>query len=356
MALVFAIAAALWGIGWAMKAPPRLRWALIGVLWLAVVVAQLVLPPTQALRVATGGSAAPWLLLGGAALMVALYRRALGWLRTRATAHATDHAAPPASTATFSDTELSRYARHIMLRELGGPGQRKLKEAQVLVIGAGGLGSPALMYLAAAGVGQIGIVDDDVVDGSNLQRQVIHTDARIGMPKVFSAQEQLQALNPFVDVRPYNRRLGADDAETLFAEYDIIMDGSDNFDTRYLANSVAHRLGKPLVSGALTQWEGQLSVIDTANGTPCYQCTFPQRPAPGLVPSCAEAGVFGPLPGIIGTMMAAEAAKVITGAGAPLRGTMVIYDALYAEQRRITLKKRPDCPICGQATPEPKES
>ena len=352
MALVFAIAAALWAIGWAMKAPARLRWAMIGLLWLAVVLAQITLPPTQPLRLATGGSAAPWLLLGGAAALVALYRQALAWLRTRAPADST----PPPTARTFSDTELSRYARHIMLRELGGPGQRKLKEARVLVIGAGGLGSPALMYLAAAGVGQIGIVDDDVVDGSNLQRQVIHTDTRIGMPKVFSAEAQLRALNPFVDLRPYHRRLGPDDAPALFAEYDIILDGSDNFDTRYLANSVAHQLGKPLVSGALTQWEGQLSVIDTAHGTPCYQCTFPERPAPGLVPSCAEAGVFGPLPGIIGTMMAAEAAKVITGAGAPLRGTMVIYDALYAEQRRITLKKRPDCPVCGQATPKPKES
>lgn len=348
MALVLLIAGVLWGIGAAMKTPHRLRWGMIAGLWVAVVLTHLLLPAGNVLRVTTGENAAPWLLLGGAVALGLVYRRALRALRARADAGSE---VPASQTGPFSETELNRYARHIVLREIGGTGQRKLKEARVLVIGAGGLGSPALMYLAASGVGTIGVVDDDVVDGSNLQRQVIHTDDRIGMPKVFSAQTQMQALNPFVTVRPYHRRLTDADAAALFADYDVILDGSDNFDTRYLTNATAHALGKPLVSGALSQWEGQVTVFDTAHGTPCYRCIFADRPPPGLAPSCAEAGVFAPLPGIIGTMMAAEAVKLITGAGAPLRGTMVIHDAAYAETRRITLKPRADCPVCGAAQP-----
>ena len=248
----------------------------------------------------------------------------------------------------FSDTELNRYARHIVLRELGGPGQKRLKQAKVLVIGAGGLGAPALQYLAAAGVGTIGVVDDDLVENANLQRQVIHRDADIGMPKVFSAQAAMEAQNPFVTVRPYHRRLEADNAEELFAEYDLILDGCDNFETRYLVNRVAAKLGKPLISGALSQWEGQLSLFDPKSGGPCYQCIFPEAPAAGLAPSCSEAGVVGPLPGVIGSMMAVEAIKRITGAGQVLQGEMLIYDALYSETRKIRLSKQSDCPACGQ--------
>ena len=247
----------------------------------------------------------------------------------------------------FSETELERYARHIVLREIGGPGQKALKEARVLVIGAGGLGSPALLYLAAAGVGTIGVIDEDTVENSNLQRQVIHDDRDIGLPKVRSAADAMRAQNPSVAVRPYARRLTDEIAADLFADYDLILDGTDNFETRYLSNATACALGKPLVSGALSQWEGQVSVFDTARGTPCYQCIFPEAPAPGLAPSCAEAGVLGPLPGVVGSMMAAEAVKVVTGAGTPLRGEMLIYDALYGETRKIALKKRPDCPVCG---------
>ena len=254
-------------------------------------------------------------------------------------------AAPAAGT--FRAAELDRYARHIILREIGGPGQKRLKAAKVLVVGAGGLGSPVLMYLAASGVGTIGVIDDDVVEASNLQRQVIHAQDRIGMPKVFSAEVAMKALNPFVVVRPYNRRLDDDIAAALIADFDLVLDGTDNFDTRYRVNRVCARLGKPLISGAITQWEGQLSVWDPAQGAPCYECVFPVRPAPGMVPSCAEAGVAAPLPGIIGTMMAMEALKLITGAGEPLRGRLMIHDALYAETRVITVKKRADCPICG---------
>jgi molybdopterin/thiamine biosynthesis adenylyltransferase len=236
----------------------------------------------------------------------------------------------------------------MVLRELGGPGQKKLKEARVLVIGAGGLGAPVLQYLAAAGVGTIGVIDHDTVENTNLQRQVIHRDASIGMPKVFSAQKEMTAQNPYVTVLPYHRRLDTQIASELFAEYDLVLDGTDNFDTRYLVNDAAVTRGIPLVSGALSQWEGQLSVFDPARGAPCYRCVFDSAPAPELAPSCAEAGVLGPLPGVIGAMMAVEAIKLITGAGSPLRGQMLIYDALYGESRTITVKPRPGCATCGQ--------
>lgn len=341
MGLVLAMAMALWGMGVVMKAPIRVRAVMLGALWAAVVLVHLVLPEGHVLRLNTGGSVVPWLMLGGVVALVLAYRAGLRWLRARAVPVA--EAAPQ----TFKETELNRYARHIVLREIGGKGQKRLKNARVLVIGAGGLGSPALLYLAAAGVGTIGVIDDDEVDNSNLQRQVIHTDAAIGIPKVFSAQKAMEAQNPFVTVRPYKRRLTAEDAEALFAEYDLVLDGTDNFTTRYLANAAAVKRGIPLISGALAQWEGQISVFDPAKGGPCYQCVFPQAPAAGLAPSCAEAGVIGPLPGVIGSMMAVEAVKLIAGAGAPLRGEMLIYDALWGETRKITLKKRADCPVCG---------
>jgi molybdopterin/thiamine biosynthesis adenylyltransferase len=344
MLLVGVMAAVLWGIGAALGTPRRLRWGMIVGLWAAVVLTHLVLPEGHPLRMATGESPALWLMIGGAAVIVLIYRAGLRHLRARSV-----RAEPAIDThkPLFSETELGRYARHIVLREIGGPGQKALKQARVLVIGAGGLGSPALLYLAAAGVGTIGIIDDDMVDNSNLQRQVIHRDADIGLPKVQSAMAAMQAQNPHVVVRPYQRRLTPEIASDLFADYDLILDGTDNFETRYLANATAAAQGKPLISGALSQWEGQLSVFDPAHGTPCYQCIFPEAPAPGLAPSCSEAGVLGPLPGVVGAMMAAEAVKLITGAGQPLRGEMLIYDALYGESRKIGLSRRADCPICG---------
>ncbi|TDE39585.1 HesA/MoeB/ThiF family protein [Antarcticimicrobium sediminis] len=353
MLLVFVLAAVLWAIGWAAGLPVRLRWAMIGLLYLAVLALHLALPDGHALRLATGQSPALWLLLGGAGVIALVYGSGVRALKRRAVAKSAgaktgEEAKIKPAQGTFSEAEISRYARHIVLRELGGPGQKKLKQARVLVIGAGGLGSPALLYLAAAGVGTLGVIDDDTVEGSNLQRQVIHTEARIGMPKVFSAQAALEALNPFVTIRPYHRRLDAGIAADLFAEYDVILDGTDNFETRYLANRTAVALGKPLISGALAQWEGQLSVFDPARGAPCYQCIFPQAPAPGLAPSCAEAGVIAPLPGVVGAMMALEAVKVIADIGAPLRGEMLIYDGLYGETRKFTLKPRADCPVCGR--------
>ncbi|MES0863850.1 molybdopterin-synthase adenylyltransferase MoeB [Ruegeria sp. SCPT10] len=346
MLLVLLLAAGLWGVGYVAGISRSARMVSVGVLLTGVILAQLVLPNGNPLREATGGSAAMWLILAGCVGLALGYGKILKALRSRATSASEQD--PQVRSDRFSETELDRYARHIVLRELGGPGQKKMKQARVLVIGAGGLGAPALQYLAAAGVGTLGVIDDDVVENANLQRQVIHRDADIGMPKVFSAQQAMVAQNPNVTVLPYNRRLTVEIAADLFADFDLILDGTDNFDTRYLANKTAVELGKPLISGALSQWEGQLSVFDPVTSGPCYQCVFPEAPAAGLAPSCAEAGVIGPLPGVVGSMMAVEAIKVITGAGAALRGEMLIYDALYGESRKITLSKRTDCPICGQ--------
>ncbi len=342
MIMVGAMAAALWGIGMAMGAPRQARWTMIGILMVAVIALHLVLPDGHPLRMAMGGDARLWLLLIAGGGIVWGYGKLLSRIRQRADAQA----APVPQTGTFSTTELDRYARHIILREIGGAGQKALRDARVLVIGAGGLGSPALQYLAAAGVGSIGVIDDDVVENANLQRQVIHRDEMIGTPKVFSAQTAIQAQNPFVRVQPYNRRLTPDIAAELVADYDLILDGSDNFDTRYLVNATAVAAGKPLIAAALTQWEGQISLYDPARGGPCYRCIFPDAPDPSLVPSCAEAGVIGPLPGVIGSMMAVEAVKALTGAGEGLRGRLLIYDALYAETRVIGAKARGDCPDC----------
>jgi molybdopterin/thiamine biosynthesis adenylyltransferase len=325
---------------------------MLGLLFVAVLFGHVALPDGHPLRAATGGSAAPWLLIAGGAGLVALYRAGLDALRVRAAAgEAEAEAARPPATGTpagpFSESELERYARHIVLREIGGAGQRRLREGRVLVVGAGGLGAPALLYLGAAGVGTLGVIDDDVVENANLQRQVIHTDAAMGEAKVFSAAARVGALNPFVAVRPYRRRLTEEIAAELFADYDLVLDGSDNFATRHLVNRAAVAAGVPLVSGALTQWEGQLSVFDPAEGAPCYACVFPEAPAPGLAPACAEAGVLGPLPGVIGSMMAVEAVKLIAGAGTPLRGRLLIYDALEGETRQIAVPRRPDCAVCG---------
>jgi molybdopterin/thiamine biosynthesis adenylyltransferase len=334
------------GLGLLMKVPARLIAVMLGILWLGFTgVHLLFFAAPHPVKDAIGGSLPGWLGLGAVAVLVLAYRALLARLRARAV----DPVQATLRPGSFSEAELDRYARHIMLREIGGPGQKKLKAARVLVVGAGGLGSPVLLYLAAAGVGTIGVVDDDVVSNSNLQRQVIHRDADIGMPKVFSAQAAMLALNPFITVHPYNRRLQAEDAAALVADYDLVLDGTDNFDTRYLLNAACVAAGKPLLSGAIAQWEGQLSLYDPARGAPCYACVFPQAPAAGLAPSCAEAGVVGALPGVIGAMMAAEAIKEITGAGASARGRLMIYDALWGESRQIAVRRRPDCAVCGGA-------
>lgn len=340
---VFAMMAALWGIGAAMGTPKRARWIMIGVLLGCVIALQLLLPLGHPLREATGGDVRLWLLILAFAAIAYGYRAVLRKVRIKAKSSAVE----PSQSGAFTEQELERYARHIMLREVGGQGQKALKSAKVLVIGAGGLGSPVLQYLAAAGVGTIGVIDDDTVENTNLQRQIIHTDARIGLPKVQSAAEAMSAQNPYVRVRPYTRKLTSDIAADLFADYDLILDGTDNFETRYLVNQTCATLGKPLIAGALTQWEGQVSLYDPARNAPCYACVFPDAPDPSLVPSCAEAGVIGPLPGVIGSVMATEAVKEITKAGEGLRGRLYIYDALYAQTRVISIKRRTDCAVCA---------
>ena len=342
MILVLALAAGLWGFGALFGASRQARSGMVFGLWAGVIGLHLGLAEGHPLRMATGGDARIWWILGGFAALGGLYFAGIGRLKRRFAAVVL----VPAQGA-FQPAELDRYARHIMLREIGGPGQGKLKAAKVLVIGAGGLGSPALLYLTAAGVGTIGVIDDDVVEGSNLQRQIIHADQRIGMAKVQSAATAMKELNPFVAVRPYQRRLTEDIAAELIADYDMVLDGSDNFDTRYLVNRVCVALRKPLISGAITQWEGQLSLFDSGHGGPCYECIFPVRPAPGTVPTCAEAGVAAPLPGVIGAMMAMEAVKHITGAGETLKGRLMIHDALFLETRVIAVKRRADCSVCG---------
>ncbi|MEM6587678.1 MAG: HesA/MoeB/ThiF family protein [Pseudomonadota bacterium] len=342
MMVVFGLAAGLWGLGAALRTPQQARFLMIGLLWVGVVSMHILLPVGHPLRNATGGSASLWVYLAVFTAIAFSYGKGIAFLKETAERRNT-----PEQKGPFSEAELERYARHIVLREIGGPGQKALKDAKVLVVGAGGLGSPALMYLGAAGVGTLGVIDDDLVDNSNLQRQVIHRDRDIGRPKVQSAYDALCAQNPNIDVRSYTRRLTEEIAEELFAEYDLILDGSDNFDTRYLVNAAAVATKTPLISGALSQWEGQLSLFDPANGTPCYACVFPKPPADGLAPSCAEAGVFSPLAGIMGSMMAAEAIKHLAGAGETLRGELLIYDALYGESRKVKIKKDPDCPVCG---------
>ncbi|MGH1464311.1 MAG: HesA/MoeB/ThiF family protein [Cognatishimia sp.] len=342
MLAVFLAAAVIWGLGAVMKTPKMQRYVMLFILYIAVLGVQFAFPDGHELRRLLGGSLRGWLIFGGIVALVLGYMQILRRMKNRVKAPVENQQVGP-----FSDTELNRYARHIVLREVGGVGQKKLKDSKVLVVGAGGLGSPALLYLAAAGVGTIGVVDDDQVENSNLQRQVIHQDGAIGTSKVQSAAAAMQAQNPFVVVRPYERRLTEAEADALIAGYDIVLDGTDNFETRYLVNQSCVRMKKPLISGALTQWEGQLSVFDPAQNAPCYQCVFPEAPAAELAPNCAMAGVIGPLPGVVGSMMAVEAIKVLTGAGETLRGQMLIYDALYGESRKIALKRREGCPICG---------
>src|ERR1700760_2417351 len=248
---------------------------------------------------------------------------------------------------TLTAEQRERYSRHLLLPEVGIEGQQKLLDAKVLLLGAGGLGSPAALYLAAAGVGTLGIVDDDVVDVSNLQRQVIHTTDRVGVPKVDSAEEQIRALNPDVNVVKYKTRLDASNIMEIIAGYDIVVDGVDNFPTRYLLNDATVRLKIPVVSAAILGFEGQLSVFKPYEG-PCYRCLFRVPPPAELAPSCGANGVLGVLPGTMGLLQATEVIKLITGAGTPLIGRLLMYDALDASTSEVKVRRDPDCPICSR--------
>ncbi len=246
----------------------------------------------------------------------------------------------------LTNEEVARYSRHVILPEVGMEGQLKLKAARVLCIGAGGLGSPVALYLAAAGVGTIGVVDFDEVDYSNLQRQIIHGTPDVGRSKLESAKERLNALNPEVEVVTHEMAVSSQNALELFAGYDLVVDGTDNFPTRYLVNDACVLSGKPNIYGSIYRFEGQASVFATADG-PCYRCMFPEPPPPGLVPSCAEGGVLGILPGVVGTIQATEAVKVILGVGEPLIGRFLLFDALKMRFRELKVRKDPECPVCG---------
>lgn len=247
----------------------------------------------------------------------------------------------------LTHAEIARYSRHLLLPEVGLEGQKRLKAARVLLIGTGGLGAPVALYLAAAGVGKLGIVDFDFVDVSNLQRQIIHNTKDINRPKVASAKDKIKAINPEIQVVTYNTTLSSKNALEIIGEYDLVVDGTDNYPTRYLINDACVLLGKPLVYGSIFQFEGQASVFYAGEG-PCYRCLYPEPPPPGLVPSCAEGGVVGVLPGIIGTIQAAEAIKLIVGGSESLIGRLLLFDVWQMKQRELRLERTPDCPVCGE--------
>ncbi len=247
----------------------------------------------------------------------------------------------------FTNEQIYRYSRHIILPDVGGAGQRKLLDSSVLLIGAGGLGSPAAMYLAAAGVGKLGIVDFDVVDFSNLQRQLLHGTEDVGRPKIESAIETLRGINPDIEVRGYDTALTSANIMEIIEPYDIVLNGSDNFPTRYLVNDACVFAGKPLVDGSIFMFEGQATVFKADEG-PCYRCLYPTPPPPGEVPSCQEAGVLGVLPGIVGSIQAIETIKLLLGIGEPLIGRLLLFDALSMEFRTMRFRKKPDCPVCGE--------
>ena len=247
----------------------------------------------------------------------------------------------------LSDADLERYARHVILDELGDEGQIRLINSRVAVVGAGGLGSPALLYLAAAGIGTIGIIDDDQVDRTNLQRQIVHSDASVGSPKAESARERLTKLNPAINLVVHRTRLTDGNARTILSEYDLVLDGTDNYATRIMINDVCYGLKIPLISASVVRFEGQLSTFTAYETGPCYRCVFPQEPEPGLVPRCDSAGILGPVAGVMGTLQATEALKQILGLGTGMVGQLMLYDALDQSMQKIKTRKDPACPTCG---------
>ncbi len=337
--LMLAVLVAARLLGW----PEWRGWAGVAALWLAAIAALALAPGSTVARL-VGGDPRVWGLAGGVVALGLGYRLLLRQLHRRAVPLPDPPA--PVRSGPLSDPELDRYARHIVLRELGGPGQAALRRARVLVVGAGGLGAPVCLYLAAAGVGRITVADDDQVGLSNLQRQVIFRSADDGRPKAEAARDAMLALNPHVEVTALNRRIGAEDA-ALVAEHHLVLDGTDSFAARRAVNAACAAAGVPLVAGAIAQWEGQVTIWDPARGAPCMACIFPEAPAPGLAPACAEAGVVGPLPGVVGSLMALEAIKLIARAGEPLRGRMLIFDGLYGENRLMKISRRADCTVCG---------
>lgn len=323
-----------WPVAWTALA--------MAALWLAAIAVLAAAPESGAAR-AIGGRVQHWIVAGGVLAVAWGYLALVGRARRGA------RPLPPVARPGLNDAELDRYARHIVLRELGGAGQRRLREARVLIVGAGGLGAPSCLYLAAAGVGRITVADDDVVSLSNLQRQVIFRTRDAGRAKAEAAAAAMDALNPHVGVTALTRRITAADA-ALVAQHDLVLDGTDSFAAREAVNRACVLARVPLIAGSIAQWEGQVTIYDPASGAPCLACIFPQPPAPGLAPACAEAGVVGPLPGVVGSLMALEAIKALTGAGEGLRGRMLIFDGLHGETRTVGLHRNPACPVCGRAS------
>jgi molybdopterin/thiamine biosynthesis adenylyltransferase/rhodanese-related sulfurtransferase len=288
---------------------------------------------------------------GTRSLLAARSLQDMGYTRVRSLAGGygawKDSGLPIEMPVRLTDAQRSRYSRHLMIPEVGEAGQAKLLKSKVLLIGAGGLGSPSALYLAAAGVGRLGLVDDDVVDESNLQRQILHTTDRVGMPKTESARIAIRGLNPEVKVDEHRTRLNRENAIELFSQYDLVVDGSDNFGTRYLVNDACVILQKPNVHGSIFRFDGQATTFVPGGGRPCYRCLFPEPPPPELAPSCQEAGVLGVLPGIIGLVQAVEAVKLILGKGEPLVGRLLLYDALEQKFREVKYTRDPHCPACG---------
>ena len=333
-------------LGRVLHLPRQVTLLVVAVLWVGMLALQVAAPGSSA-AAAVGGNAAGWLVLGAVVALIAGYRRLLRRLRVQAT--------PPAPVAAFdpslSEAELDRYARHLVLPQIGGAGQMRLKSARVLIVGAGGLGAPLCLYLTAAGVGRITLADDDTVALSNLQRQVIFRDDLRGEPKAYAAAQAMLALNPHLDVTPLTRRITEADAD-LIARHDLVIDGTDSFAGRAAINRACVAAGVPLIWGAIGQWDGQVALLDPARGGPCLACLFPA--APETDAPCATAGVVGALPGIVGSIMALEAIKHLTGAGQGLRGRMMLFDALYGDSRMIATARDPACPVCGtQSALEP---
>ena len=315
----------------------------LGLSFISILFLILVLPEGNVIKNYIGSSVIEWLILVTIMVFVGCYGFFLRAMRK----NNLENTSNKLSNNEMSETEIERYARHIILKEIGGQGQQKLRDSKVLVVGAGGLGNPVSMYLAGAGVGTIGIIDDDEVSLSNLQRQILYRDIDIGKSKVFSSQKNLLEINPYIIVKPYNRVLDINNAQNLISEYDLIVDGTDNIETRHLINLACVREKKPLISGAISQWEGQISLFDPSNSSPCYSCIFPKTDNDSMIQSCSEVGVLGSLPGVIGSIMAVEVVKEITGIGKSLRGFLLLYDALSCEIRKIKADKDVKCKICG---------
>lgn len=337
--------AAVLALAWVVELPRRLTLLICFLLWFAILTLHF-LAPLGGLSGVIGGSARGWLVAGGLAALFLGYRALLRRLRGPGVLDAPAAQPPTDRDGAMTEPELDRYARHLVLREIGGPGQMRLRAARVLVVGAGGLGAPVCLYLAAAGVGRITVADDDTVSLSNLQRQVMFRSDQRGAPKARAAAGAMAALNPHLVVTPLVSRVTVEDAD-LIADHDLVIDGTDSFAAREAINRACVVAKVPLIAGAISQWEGQVTLYDPARGGPCLSCLFPTAPTPGLAPACAEAGVVGALPGVVGSLMALEAIKQLTGAGQGLRGRMLIFDGLYGESRMIATAGREDCPVCA---------